>query len=114
MIIHTTPRYPALLLKSPISSPGEDRGVRQRLTQSADDSYTRQAAEAAVIDAEYVDSYAQAPLAASAPPPAQDAAALLLDASGEISYERSTASIGPYRAAPQEVPRPGRLINVYA
>ena len=109
MILDPTIRQtPTVLLKAPAPDPPEDRGNQRRIHQ-ASDSYARNAADAGIIEAEYVDHYSRpaavTPLAQAFLAPAE------LSAPAEGENPRAGVV---YRPAPEEVPRPGRLINVFA
>ncbi len=91
-----------------------DRTGKQQRLRQANDSYTKNAASAQVIDAEYVDLYASKN---QTPPKPQNLDRLLKTVPSETKPDQQLmkqSSAAKYPQQPRETPPPGTYINYFA
>ncbi|MEA3544962.1 MAG: hypothetical protein U9R69_07050 [Thermodesulfobacteriota bacterium] len=105
------------LASSNSSVSSADQAGKQQRIQQAKDSYNKNASSAQVIDAEYVDVYHPAPQTLQQE--RQELNLTLEPETGSLKQKNETdqninSSVGKYKKAPVDVPRPGTYLNTFA
>ncbi|MEA3363263.1 MAG: hypothetical protein U9Q61_08370 [Thermodesulfobacteriota bacterium] len=110
------PEQPKLSTPGARVSSADQAGTRQRI-QQAKDSYSKNAASAQVIDAEYVDLYNPDTVALQ-----QECQDLNLTLEPETALPPKESETDPninsiinkYQMAPLDIPHPGTYLNIFA